>query len=202
MTKPGPGKNRTKSNRSQRFRRGTGDSMYAQGDHTQHGKPDTVAARDRQRIAREGQIRPCRVADRPVVPMTPSNAGRGKGPWFKASARRSENRRIGMNLITPQKVRKLQAALHAKAKRSPDCRFHQLYDKVYREDIESYGVERWLGELTPTRPTTAASVATSQTQGAGPGNLTLPYRTSLRGVGSGSARTAAAYRLVGASMSP
>ena len=78
-----------------------------------------------------------------------------------------------MSLTTPQKVRKLQAALHAKAKRSPDCRFHQLYDKVYREDIlafayrcceanggaagvdgrrfediESYGVERWLGELT------------------------------------------------------
>ena len=78
-----------------------------------------------------------------------------------------------MNLTTPEKVRKLQAALHAKAKRSPNCRFHQLYDKVYREDIlafayrrcaanggaagvdgqtftdiESYGVARWLGELT------------------------------------------------------
>ncbi len=78
-----------------------------------------------------------------------------------------------MNLATPEKVRKLQTALHAKAKRSPDCRFHQLYDKLYREDIlafayrccaanggaagvdsqtfediESYGVGRWLGELT------------------------------------------------------
>jgi group II intron reverse transcriptase/maturase len=67
----------------------------------------------------------------------------------------------------------LQAALHAKAKGSPGCRFHALYDKVYRqdvlafaydccksnkgaagvdgqafEDIEAYGLKRWLGELT------------------------------------------------------
>ena len=77
-----------------------------------------------------------------------------------------------MSLLPPEKVRKLQAALHAKAKGSPDYRFYALYDKVYREDIlafayrccqvnggaagvdgqdfadiESYGVDRWLGEL-------------------------------------------------------
>ena len=78
-----------------------------------------------------------------------------------------------MNLTTLTSVQKLQMALHAKAKESPKLRFHALYDKVYRkdvlsygydrckanggaagvddetfEDIEKYGVERWLDELT------------------------------------------------------
>ena len=77
-----------------------------------------------------------------------------------------------MSLTPPEKLQKLQAALHAKAKASPDQRFHALYDKVYRpdvlehayrccrsnggaegvdgqtfEDIEAYGQDRWLGEL-------------------------------------------------------
>jgi RNA-directed DNA polymerase len=78
-----------------------------------------------------------------------------------------------MSLATPPKVEKLQAALHAKAKGSPSYRFYMLYDKVYRadilafayrlcrandgaagvdgttfDDIEAYGEERWLCELT------------------------------------------------------
>ena len=76
------------------------------------------------------------------------------------------------NLATPLNVQKLQTALHAKAKDEPGCRFHALYDKLYREDvlrhayqccranhgapgvdgvrfedIEACGVEPWLGEL-------------------------------------------------------
>ena len=78
-----------------------------------------------------------------------------------------------MSLSTPESVQKLQAALHDKAKKSPDFRVYALSDKVYRkdvltfayacckanggaagvddqtfEDIETYGAERWLDELT------------------------------------------------------
>jgi RNA-directed DNA polymerase len=78
-----------------------------------------------------------------------------------------------MSLTTPEKIRKLQRTFYAKAKEQPSYRFHQLYDKVYREDIlafayqrckanagaagvdgqsfemiEQYGRDRWLGELT------------------------------------------------------
>jgi len=76
------------------------------------------------------------------------------------------------NLATPERVQKLQRALHAKAKAESGFRFYSLYDKIFREDIlahayaqcrankgapgvdgqdfedvEAYGVERWLGEL-------------------------------------------------------
>jgi len=40
-----------------------------------------------------------------------------------------------MSLRTRQKVQKLQAALHAKAKQSPSYRFYALSDKVYRADV-------------------------------------------------------------------
>jgi RNA-directed DNA polymerase len=80
---------------------------------------------------------------------------------------------IGMSLLPPIKVGKLQTALHTKAKNSPGYRFYALYDKLYRRDIlewaflrclqnggapgvdaqsfadiEAYGEERWLDELT------------------------------------------------------
>lgn len=76
------------------------------------------------------------------------------------------------NLVTPINVQKLQRVLHAKAKAEPEYRFYVLYDKIYRldvltyayacckankgaagvdgqtfDDIEEYGLERWLREL-------------------------------------------------------
>lgn len=47
-----------------------------------------------------------------------------------------------MSLRPPEKVGKLQKVLRAKAKESPGFRFHQLYDKVYREDILSFAYDR------------------------------------------------------------
>jgi RNA-directed DNA polymerase len=77
-----------------------------------------------------------------------------------------------VSLLPPEKVRKLQATLHAKATGAPSYRFYALYDKLYRKDvlayayaccranagaagvdgqtfadIEAYGEERWLDEL-------------------------------------------------------
>ena len=78
----------------------------------------------------------------------------------------------GASLTASERVQRLQTALHAKAKGAPGFRFYSLSDKVWRADvlavawravrrnggasgvddetiadIESFGVERWLGAL-------------------------------------------------------
>ena len=47
-----------------------------------------------------------------------------------------------MSLQPPEKTRKLQETLHAKAKGSPGYRFYLLYDKVYREDVLTFAYRR------------------------------------------------------------
>ena len=80
---------RSTSDPTQRSHRGNDDDMPGLGDPKQHGKPHVVRARDPQPEAREGQAGPFGVAERSVLPLTPGNAGRGKGPWFKVNARRN-----------------------------------------------------------------------------------------------------------------
>jgi RNA-directed DNA polymerase len=96
----------------------------------------------------------------------------GRDLSSKVNVGSGDSREIGVSLVPPPKVGKLQETLHAKAKKAPTYRFYALYDKVYRqdvlwhayqccrandgapgvdgqtfEDIEQYGVGQWLGEL-------------------------------------------------------
>ena len=141
-----------------------------------------------------------------------------------------------MSLRTPEKVEKLQAALHAKAKGAPSFQFYALFDKVYREDvlafayrvcrhnggaagvdgerfedIESSGMDLWLGALTQeprllqrgsTRAQQAASMAVSEAQGAGQGARTLPRCIPAPGAGPDPAPGADAQLSVGERVSP
>src|SRR5215469_4312575 len=96
----------------------------------------------------------------------------GRGLSWKETQEATKTEGLVSNLTTQESVQKLQTALHAKAKESPNFRFYALYDKVYRkdvlafafecckanggaagvdgqtfEDIEAYGKEGWLDEL-------------------------------------------------------
>jgi RNA-directed DNA polymerase len=46
-----------------------------------------------------------------------------------------------MSLRTPSKIRELQIKLYRKAKDEPEVRFHQLYDKLYRDDVLNHAYE-------------------------------------------------------------
>src|SRR3989337_1368356 len=65
-----------------------------QGKRTKPGKPQSVV-RDDQPESREGEAGRAGVAERPVVPVKPGNAGGGKGPQFKTNATSGEGPEIG-----------------------------------------------------------------------------------------------------------
>src|SRR5580692_7155267 len=97
----------------------------------------------------------------------------GRGLGSRSASYVTDIQEIGVSLSPPITVGKLQTALHTKAKNSPDYRFYALYDKLYRRDIldwafvrcrnnhgapgvdgqsfadiEAYGRDQWLDELT------------------------------------------------------
>ena len=127
--------------------------------------------RDEQPDAREGRDGRGDVAERPVVPGKPGNAGGGKGPQFKANATRGEGQGIGKP-INSEKRPETADDVARESEAEAGHRFYALYDKVSRDDflahaytkcrsnkgapggdgqdfadIEAYGVDRWLAEL-------------------------------------------------------
>ena len=97
----------------------------------------------------------------------------GRGLGSRSASDVTDIQEIGVSLSPPVTVGKLQTALHTKAKNSPGYRCYALYDKLYRRDIleralvrcrnnrstpgvdgqsfadiETYGRDQWLDELT------------------------------------------------------
>ena len=96
----------------------------------------------------------------------------GRGLGSRAAQDGGRDVGTGESLTASERVQRLQTALHAKAKEAPGFRFYSLSDKVWRDDvlavswqavrrnggsaevdgetvadIESQGVDRWLGAL-------------------------------------------------------
>ncbi len=153
-----------------RSRRGSGVGMHVRGKSTATREAPSVSVRDAQPDSREGQAGPTGVAERPVVVVKPGNAGGAKGPWVKVNVGSGENQESGVSLIPPRTVEKLQATLHAKAKGSPDSRFH---------------AGRWLDELTePGNGSVSGCVESTKCR---VGVTHASRRVSARGTGPGPA---------------
>ena len=94
-----------------------------------------VAARDRQRTAREGQVRPRGVTERFVVAKKPGNSGGAKGePQFRFYALYDKVYRNDVLWLALRRCRHNGGAAG-------------VDDQTF-EDIEQYGEVKWLEELT------------------------------------------------------
>ena len=96
----------------------------------------------------------------------------GRGPGSRQTQQSKEGLEIGQPHNSKQRSEVAQRVARQKRRLQPGYRFYRLYDKVYRadvlahayhccrankgaagvdgqrfEDIEAYGVDRWLGEL-------------------------------------------------------
>ena len=80
-----------RANRFHRTCRGNGDGKQAKLTSSNTGSPSGDRGCD-QPTARESQAGPYGVAERSVLPMKPSNVGRGKGPQLKTDARSNKGR--------------------------------------------------------------------------------------------------------------
>ncbi len=162
---------------------GVGGAARVQGGLLNSGGP-SVQPSSRQACSYKPKAksrRAQRESEGVVVPLiaTPHNVVVGKGPCFGrvgSGGKREGMTRKGSNSPRGRKpadkVRQLQRRLWVAAKRSPERRFHALYDRIYRSDvlweawkrvrrnkgaagvdrqtfadIEQYGVELFLEEL-------------------------------------------------------
>ena len=128
--------------------------------------------RDDQPDAREGQAGRPGVAERFAVLLKPGNAGGRKGPQFKTDATSGEGFGDWATYQLRKPFRNCRRRYTRKRRQKPTIASIALYDKISREDIlihafaqcrsnkgapgidgqdfadvETYGVERWLGEL-------------------------------------------------------
>ena len=169
---PSPGRQDVKSEKSTAgVRRSSGDGMCAEetrrntGDPSRRGKKNSTGdPRGRGRAETGvGEVHSSEEA---------RNERGAKEPQFQGSVTSGKRAEIGESLPPPFKLWELQEALHAKAKGNPSYRFYALYDKLCRQDvlaeawrrcranggvagvdgvsfeqIEAYGVSRWLEGL-------------------------------------------------------